>query len=492
MPPFSTPSETKALLATVEQTLAAHHMTAPGDRVLVGVSGGPDSMALLHLLSRLAPDLNIRIGVAHLNHGLRGASADKDAEVVRQAVQALHYPFHIGRSRVLKVKEKLGLSLEEAARRVRYAFFKKTMSDTGYNKLALGHQSNDNAEQMLMALLRGTGPRGLSGIAPVRQEYIIRPLINARRSQIDTFVAQEGITCVLDESNNDLRFVRNRIRRHLLPLIASDYNPRIQANLNQLADVMRTEEDWIDGMTTGEYDKTVLRRVSGAITLSAETVSQAHPALARRLVRKALADLTGSLRRITFFHVQSVLHLLTDGCGVKVKELHLPGGIRARRADDRLMLLMADSCCRSPVEPSVERTPAPATEISTPFPATVEITTMGIGLRMSTCRPDQLPRWADVDRNQAHLDLDRIALPLTLRPVIPGDRFTPLGTNGSQKLKKFFIDHRIHRQARAIASVLMDKQRIIWLVGHRIDDHVKVTTATSQVLRVEFFLLDTR
>ena len=171
MPPFSTPSETKALLATVEQTLAAHHMTAPGDRVLVGVSGGPDSMALLHLLSRLAPDLNIRIGVAHLNHGLRGASADRDAEVVRQAAQALQYPFHISRSRVLKVKEKLGLSLEEAARRVRYAFFKKTMSDAGYNKLALGHQSNDNAEQMLMALLRGTGPRGLSGIAPVRQEY---------------------------------------------------------------------------------------------------------------------------------------------------------------------------------------------------------------------------------------------------------------------------------------------------------------------------------
>ncbi|MBR9984626.1 MAG: tRNA lysidine(34) synthetase TilS [Desulfosarcina sp.] len=490
MPRFSTPSETTVLLATVEQTLAAHHMTDPGDRVLVGVSGGPDSMALLHLLSRLAPDLEIRLGVAHLNHCLRGASADRDSEVVRQAAQSLHFPFHVSRCQVLKVKEKLGLSLEEAARRVRYAFFRKTMSNAGYNKLALGHQSNDNAEQMLMALLRGTGPRGLSGITPVRQACIIRPLINASRSQIETFVAQAGIPSVIDASNNDLRFVRNRIRHHLLPLLASDYNPRIEANLNQLAEVMRTEEDWIEGITAAEYKKALLVRAKGTLTLSAETVSQAHPALARRLVRKALADLSGTLQRITFAHVHSVLHLLTDGGGIKA--LHLPGGIRARRADDRLTLTLAGSCCRRAVEPAVEGKPAPAIEIYTPFPATIEIKTMGIGLRFSTCRPDQLPRWVDVDRNQAHFDLGRIALPLTVRPAVPGDRFTPLGASGSQKLKKFFVDHRIPRQTRVMAPVLMDRQRIIWLVGHRIDEHVKVTTATAQVLRVEIFLIDTR
>ncbi|WP_372682709.1 tRNA lysidine(34) synthetase TilS, partial [Desulfosarcina sp.] len=386
MPPFSATSETTILLATVEQTLATHHMTAPGDRVLVGVSGGPDSMALLHLLSRLAPDLKIRLGVAHLNHCLRGASADRDAEVVRQAARALDYPVHIARGHVLKVKEKLGLSLEEAARRVRYAFFRKIMSDVGYDKLALGHQSNDNAEQMLMALLRGTGPRGLSGITPVRQACIIRPLINVGRSQIETFVAQAGIAFVLDASNNDLRFVRNRIRHHLLPLLASDYNPRIEANLNQLADVMRTEEAWIEDITAAEYKKAALERTDGTITLSAQAIRQTHPALARRIVRKALANLTGTLRRITFAHVQSVLHLLTDGCGVK--ELHLPGGVRARRADDRLTLIMADSCRRSAGEPAVDGRPASTTQISTPFPATVEIKKMGIGLRFSTCRPD--------------------------------------------------------------------------------------------------------
>jgi tRNA(Ile)-lysidine synthase len=490
MPPFSTPSDSNDLLATVEQTLSVYHMLNPGDRVLVGLSGGPDSMALLHLLIRLAPDQKIQIGVAHLNHCLRGALADRDAEMVRQTTAALRHPCHIGRARVMKVKQKLGLSLEEAARRVRYAFFNKTMISQGYNKLALGHHSGDNAEQVLMALLRGTGPRGLSGIAPVRGGCIIRPLINARRSQIQTFIAKEGIACSSDTSNDDCRFVRNRIRHHLLPLLASEYNPRIRAHLNQLANVMRTEENWIDSLTAAEYKKAVLADKKGAIALSAEALNQAHPALARRLVRKAIADLTGNLRRITFSHVQSVLNLIADG-GAE-KELHLPGGIRARRIDERLSLTIATGRGRRHDKPAVERLSVPTTTISAPFPVSVEIASMGIGLRFSVCRPEQLPRWADVDRNQAHFDLDRITLPLAVRPAVPGDRFTPLGASGSQKLKKFFIDHRICRRDRAMVPVLTDRKRILWLVGQRIDDRVSVTAETSQVLKVEYFLLDTR
>ena len=458
--------------------------------MLVGVSGGPDSMALLHLLNRLAPDLNIRIGVAHLNHCLRGASADRDAEVVRRAAEELRYSYHIGHARVLKVKQHLGLSLEEAARRIRYAFFNKTMANAGYNKLALGHQSDDNAEQMLMALLRGTGPRGLSGIAPVRGKHIIRPLINAHRSQIETFIAEEGIACVLDASNDDLRFMRNRIRHRLLPLLSSEYNPRIETHLNQLADVMRTEETWIDKLVAAEYEQALLNRDKGTLTLSASAINQAHPALARRLVRKAIEELAGTLRRITFSHVQAVLHMLTDGCDEK--GLHLPGGIRARRTGDRVMLVIANGRYRGGVDPALEEKAVSTTVISSPFPSTVEIKEMAAGLRFSTCRPNQLPQWADVGRNQAYFDLARLSLPLTVRPSIPGDRFTPLGAGGSQKLKKFFIDHRIHRKDRARAPVLTDKQRIIWLVGQRIDDHVKVTAHTSEVLCVEFFLLDTR
>jgi tRNA(Ile)-lysidine synthase len=490
MPPSSTPSDPDRLLATVQQTLAAHHMLVPGDRVLVGVSGGPDSMALLHLLSRLAPELKIRLGVAHLNHCLRGRSADRDAGAVNRAAAALNIPCHMGRARVMKVKRKLGLSLEEAGRRVRYAFFNKTMADAGYSKLALGHHLDDNAEQMLMALLRGTGPRGLSGIAPVRGKRIIRPLINARRAQIDEFVCREEISCVSDSSNHDLRFVRNRIRHRLLPLLADQYNPRIADHLTRLADVTRNEEEWVDTLVAVDYQRAVLAREKDAMTLSVGTLRVAHPALARRLLRMALEDLTGTLRQITFTHVQAVLGLLGEGCNGKA--CHLPGGIRARRTGDRLVLEKRSGGRWSAPEPPVEAKGISATLISTPPPGIVEIQAMRIGLRFFSCRPDQLPRWKDVAPSRAYFDLSRLAFPLTVRPAAPGDRFTPLGASGSQKLKKFFIDHRVPRQNRTNAPVLADKKRIIWLMGHRMDEHVKVTEETSQVLAVEFFLLDTR
>jgi tRNA(Ile)-lysidine synthase len=395
----------------------------------------------------------------------------------------------MGRARVIKVKQKLGLSLEEAGRRVRYAFFHKTMADAGYNKLALGHHSDDNAEQILMAILRGAGPCGLSGIAPVRENRIIRPLINARRSQIENFVDQAGISCVTDASNNDLRFVRNRIRKRLLPLLATEYNPRITDHLNRLADVTRTEAAWTDGLAAAEYDRVVLDRKKGVITLSVDAMNVAHPALARRLVRAAVQDLTGTLRQITFAHVQSVLHLLGSGC--YGKECHLPGGIRIRRSGERLILRVTPGDCRPAPAPMADKKKVATTVITAPLPATVEIKAMGIGLRFSPCRPNQLPRWEHVDHRRAHFDMARLSLPLTVRPPVPGDRFTPLGAAGSKKLKKFFIDHRIPREDRAMVPVLADQQRIIWLVGLRMDDHVKVTADTSQVLSVEFFLIDT-
>lgn len=490
MPPSSSRSDSDDLLAAVRQTLISHSMVARGDRVLVGVSGGPDSMTLLHLLHRLAPQLKISLGVAHLNHCLRGAAADQDAEMVRKAAEALNLRSHLGRARVLKVKRKLGLSPEEAARRVRYAFLHRIMLDAGYTKLALGHHQDDNAEQVLLALLRGTGPTGLSGILPVRKDRIIRPLIQTRRSQIEAFISREGVVCVVDATNSDLKLMRNRVRHRLLPLLASEYQPRIVDGLNRLADVIRSEQAWIEEMVAAEYQRAVDRDEADTLTLPVEFLGRAHPALARRLVRRALQELSGSLRRIRFSHVQSLLHLLSDGGGAK--ELHLPGGIRVHRTGDRLTLLKAPRVGRKPPDPAVEEEDPGVTVIPTSFPATIEIMTLGIGMRLVTCRPDQLPPWADIGRNEAYFDLARLCLPLVLRPVAAGDRFTPLGAGGSQKVKKYLIDHRIPRRIRTTIPVLADQQRIIWLVGQRMDDHPKVTAITRRVLRVDFFLLDTR
>jgi len=489
MPSPSTPSKPDELLAMVKRTLAIHRMIVPGDRVLIGVSGGPDSMTLLTLLDRLADELKFRIGVAHLNHCLRGTASRKDADVVRRAARELDHPLHMDRASVIKVKRKLGLSLEEAARRVRYAFFDKVMADAGYSKLALGHHADDNAEQMLMALLRGAGPRGLSGIAPVRERKIIRPLISARRMQIEAFIRKEGLPFVMDASNDDMRFMRNRMRHHLLPLLAAEYNPRIAEQLNRLADVCRAEDAWMDDMADIHYAQSLIEHERGGVALSVAAVDQAPAALARRLIRKAIHDLAGTLRKITFSHVQSVLDLIDHNRGEKIS--HLPSGIRVRRVGDRLLFSIHAGPSRRPgSREDAREVPDPIT-ITAPFPDTMEIPAMGIGLRFFGCHPKQLPYWEHVSRNQAHFDLARLSLPLEVRPTIPGDRFLPLGAGGPQKLKKFFIDHHIPRHVRNQTTVLADTERIIWLMGHRMSDEVKVTARTTRVLGVEYFLLDT-
>lgn len=490
MPPSSTPSDPDDLLTTVRQTLTTHAMLAAEDRVLVAVSGGPDSMALLHLLYRLAPEMNFSLGVAHLNHCLRGTSADDDAELVRQVAADLKLVSHIGRARVRNVKRRLGLSLEEAARRVRYAFLNRTMRRGGFTKLATGHHADDNAEQVLMALLRGTGPTGLAGILPVRESRIIRPLSHARRSQIETFIGRHGLACAHDATNDDLRIVRNRVRHHLLPLLASEYQPRIVEGLNRLAEMMRSEQTWIDEMVTVEYQRIARKEATDTITLPVDFLGRSHPALARRLTRKALQELAGTLRRIRFSHIQAVLRLLTDGCDAK--QLHLPGGICVHRTGDRLTLLRLPRVGRQGAHAPVGKPERWATVIPTSFPATVEIQQLGIGMRFVEFRPGRLRPWSEVGRNEAYFDLARLCLPLVLRPAASGDRFTPLGAGGSQKLKKFLTDHRIPRRLRATIPVLADQQRIVWLVGQRMDDHPKVTATTRQVLRVEFFLLEAR
>ncbi len=490
MPRSSTSSDADDLLPTVRQTLADHCMLAAGDRVLVAVSGGADSMVLLYLLTRLASEMKISLGVAHLNHGLRGDAANRDAHTVQAAANRLNLAFHVGRAFVERVRQGLGLSLEEAARRVRYAFFNKIMRDAGYNKLALGHHQDDNAEQILIALLRGTGPGGLCGIVPVRQNRLVRPLIQVRRCQIEAYAKSRGIPWVTDASNHDPRFLRNRIRHRLLPLIASDYNPSITRQLNQLADVMRTEEEWIGDLITPHYANALVTQKKDGLALCTHALRQMHPALVRRLLRRALLDLCGTLRRISFSHIQAVQRLIGDG--VNGKTVHLPRGIRVYRDRDWLQMVRVDDYRRPANRDKAKDPPETQAIVSPPFPCKIESVVLGIGMTFYSCSPDRVPRWQEIKSNQAFFDLDRLRLPLILRTKQPGDRFNPLGNPGSQKLKKYFIDHHISRQDRLMTPILADQRQIVWLVGQRIDDRMKITSATTRVLVAEFFLLDIR
>ena len=243
-------------------------MIDPGDAVLVAVSGGPDSMALLHLLVALSPALSLRLGVAHLDHGLRKEAAQRDAAFVAGAAAGLGLPCHVGKENVTAYRDRHRLNLEEAARTIRYRFLGQTAAAYGYSRLATGHQADDNAELVLMNLLRGSGPGGLAGIPPRRRLSeadgppgrpgaridIIRPLIAVTREEVLAYLSDRSIAHVTDDSNSDPAYLRNRLRRDLIPHLARAYNPRIAAALNRLSAILRSEDEWADAVARGLFE----------------------------------------------------------------------------------------------------------------------------------------------------------------------------------------------------------------------------------------------
>lgn len=315
-------------------------MLLPGEAVLVCVSGGPDSMALLHLLMDISKDMALFMGVIHLNHGLRGAASDGDADFVRSLVQKMNLPFFERKADVKAFAKSRRLSLEDAARQVRYAYFQEIADAHYYKKIALGHHADDVAELMLMNLMRGGGPQGLSGIPPVRDGRFIRPLIDVSKAQIQIFLDKSGIAYVTDASNQDIRHRRNRIRHHLIPLLQDHYNPDISKTLSRLADVMREENQWLDNLTTPHFHNCRIAETKDRLVFSLAGVKELARPIARRVIRQGILQIKGDLRRIGFAHINAILDLMeTPYSGATAeRELHLPDKIKIKVDKDRLVI----------------------------------------------------------------------------------------------------------------------------------------------------------
>lgn len=338
-------SETNTnLLAGIEKT--ARKFISFSDSILIGVSGGPDSVVLMHLMTHLAPKYSLRLGVAHINHCLRGEDSDKDAEFVSDLAQQSDIPCYIAKEDVLSYQKTHQLSLEEAGRQVRYAFFERIRSEHQFDKIALAHHADDNAELVLMYLLRGSGVSGLSGIPPQREGKIIRPLLNITRSEILNFLNHRNLPYRSDDSNSDTRFLRNKIRHCLIPVL-QEYNPNISEALNRLSVILRSEDEWMQSEIESIFDKCVSEIQSNRILFDISIFNQHHLAIRRRLVRKAILLLKGNTRRITFGHVESVIRL-SEKAASSDKNLHLPDRIRVEKNYSYLIFVREEKSLRDP------------------------------------------------------------------------------------------------------------------------------------------------
>jgi tRNA(Ile)-lysidine synthase len=423
-----------SVLERVRETITRYNMLPRGARVAVAVSGGPDSVCLLHALVDLAPAWHISLSVAHLNHQLRGAESDEDEHFVAQLAESLGLQFHCASADVAADND----NLEQAARRARRTFFAQLAAD----RVALGHTRDDQAETVLFRLLRGAGLRGLAGIHPIAGAYI-RPLIDVTRAEVIEFLRARGLPWREDSSNLDPRFARNRIRRSLLPQLAREWNPRIGESLAHLAGLAQDEESWwrtyIDGLAAG-----ILVPRAGGVELRASALADLPPAVSRRLVRRAIEQAKGDLRSLEFDHVERVLELAAHNEGDG--RLRLPG-LDVRRSFGWIRVAHA-----------VPRFDLHATSLMVPG---VYPVSGGAYLHLEIA-PRSLTSRKDGTLKAAELSLRRLPPVLELRGWKPGDHYRPEGQTRDLKIKEMFQLERVPSWLRASWPIVSSGDTIVW------------------------------
>ena len=423
------------MLERVRKTIIRYNMLPRGSRVAVAVSGGPDSVCLLHVLLELAPAFDVSLCVAHLNHQLRGAESNEDERFVAGIAERLGLPFHQTSVDIAVAKD----NLEQAGRSARRAFFAGLDAD----RVALGHTRDDQAETVLFRLLRGSGLRGLAGIYPVTDGGYIRPLIDVTRAQVEEFLRGRGIPWREDSSNIDSRFARNRIRRSLLPQLASEWNPRIGESLAQLASLTHDEERWwrsyIDDLSAG-----ILVARAGGVELHASALVALPHAVGRRLIRRAIAQVKGDLQRLEYDHVERVLELAAQAEGDG--RLRLPG-LDVRRSFDWIRVAVA-----------APRLDLPSTPLA--FPGTYTVPG-GACLHLEVAAQSS-PSKKGATLKAAELSLRRLPQVLELRGWKPGDHYRPQGQDRDLKIKEMFQVERVPSWLRASWPIVSSGDTILW------------------------------
>ena len=458
----------RIILKKVKHTISRYRMLERGDCVIVAVSGGADSVCLLDILFTLKEILGTELVVAHFDHGLRPDEDEYETDFVQSLAASFDCNFVTKKAaRSLKPGS---ASLEEKARDARYQFLNEVKEQFSAQKIATGHNLNDQAETVLMRLLRGSGPSGLSGIPPVRDSHIIRPLIEVTRSEIESYLSSKGLNHITDSSNFKTKYLRNEIRLNLLPQLEK-YQPKIVEILGRTAGIMRVEKTWLEAKAIRWLKKWAEKGLNDEIVLPLLRFQGLAEPLQNHVIRQALKREGGSLRRISLPNIDAIKQI-AKGSRPQA-EVTLPNMLVVKRVYDRLIFLK-----------SKPKTPKRFYYIID-GPGAFDLETLGGTIKLEEVERNPLVELKTYAWT-ACLDADLITYPLMLRNFLPGDKFVPLGMTGHKKLKNFFIDMKIPSHVRACIPILTKKNEPICICGLRIDDRFKVTSTTKRVLKITF------
>jgi tRNA(Ile)-lysidine synthase len=438
-------------------------LVLPGDVLIAAVSGGPDSMAMLHVLREILKEWGIKIHVAHFNHMFRGAESEEEASFVAKRAAQMGLDCTVETCDVPLYLKETGLSPEEGARTLRYDFLRRVAKSLNANAICTAHHANDQAETVLLHLLRGAGPEGLAAISP-REGNLVRPMLEVSKEEILAYCAENNLEYCWDSSNNESIYTRNRIRLHLIPYL-KQFNPRIVETLVRTADICRQENDLLQELARAAKDQIDIEAGSQQVRMNYAKIKLFHPALQRRLVRLVADEFTGRQGYLSFDHTEEVLRLKPG------KVISLPGPLYAGQIGRKLVF-------------SKKKLSFQMFRFVDPVPLSVPGITYLPALSLEI--EVKITQWPDPsyvkDRYSCAFKTNVLGQPLFVRNRARGDRFQPKGMPGEKKLKDFFIDEKILSTERDRIPIILSGDKIIWVVGYRTVEGTEVSSHDKQAV----------
>jgi len=464
------------MIERVLDTIKKYNLIEYGDKIVVGISGGPDSVCLLHILHRLIPEYGIELYALHVNHMLRGEDADLDELFVKEFCNSLGVPLRVIASDINKISESSGISLEEAGREVRYRAFEQYAADVGASKIAVAHNKNDLVETVLMNIIRGSGLEGLTGI-DYRRGKIIRPLLDIDRKDIEDYCRQNNLSPRIDLSNLENKYTRNKVRLDLIPYITRMFNVDVVESVYRLAALLKDDNDLIEKVALEVYSSCVTSRKPDMVSLDIARLKKNHVSLVKRVLRNAIREVKGNIKGIESKHIDMVMDLMESGkTGL---EIHLPGRIRAMRSYGALRIGLGS-----------EKTKTPLFEALITIPGITMVPVLNTSIEASVVEKKliSIEQCNNLRYNSLvqFFDYDRLSSGIYIRNRRDGDIFKPLKSNGTKKLKEYFIDNKIPREKRDEIPLVAKQNEIVWIIGYKISDKFKVTENTKSVLILKY------
>lgn len=454
----------------VWETICKYNLIEEDDNIVLGISGGHDSMSLLYILMEIRKKLSFNLILAHVNHDVRGEDALNDQNFVKKIADELGLKYFTTKEdMVARAKEK-NISQEEAGREIRYGFFRKIIKTLGKGKIAVAHNKKDQAETLLLRIMRGTGIDGLKGM-DFKSGDIIRPMLDIDRWEIEKYIEDKKIETVLDKTNLETIYSRNKVRLEMIPYIEKNFNPNIVDTLFRLSESARIDSEFLQEHTEYKYKQILKKREKKKIVFKLDFFIDEDLSIKKRIIRKAILELNASLQGIEEVHISSVADLFSKG--QTGKKINLPDRIVARVSYKDLI-----------IEKTLEAKDSKRNRIALKLGENI-LEDYNMNIYLEILGKDHVD-FRKTSTNIKYFDYNKIKDKIYIRTRVNGDTFNPLGMKGSKKIKDFFIDEKIPREIREEIPLLVDEKNIIWVIGYRTSESYRLDEKSDKVLKVEY------